>query len=160
MTEIKGYENYLIYEDGKVYSKKRKKFLSPCPDKDGYLQVNLWKNGKSKSYRIHRLIGLHFIPNPNNFPCIDHIDMSKTNNNLNNLRWCSYSTNNKNKGLMKNNKLKQKYIFEFDQEVNGKYYYYYKFKITGIIQKCFSCNEYNLDDVIKYRDEFLLNNKI
>ena len=160
MTEIKGYENYILYEDGKIYNKKRKKFLSPSPNNDGYLRVQLWKKGKEKKYLVHRLLGLHFIPNPNNYPQIDHIDRNNTNNNLSNLRWATNSMNGKNKGDFKNNKLKQKYIYEYDQEVNGKYYYYYKFQIKGIITKLFSCNEYDLDDVIKYRDEYLLNNKI
>ena len=160
MTEIKGYEDYILYENGKIYSKKRFKFLKPSPDSNGYLVVGLCKNGEQKNHTIHRLLGIHFIPNPNNYPVIDHIDRKKTNNNLINLRWCSYSTNGKNTGLKKSNKLKQKYIIEHEKKTNGKYYYYYVFKITGIIQKSFSCNKFDLDDVVKIRDKFCLKNNI
>jgi hypothetical protein len=54
-------------------------------------------NGKRKSELIHRLVGLHFIDNPNGYTEIDHIDRCKENNRADNLRWCTRSDNNKNK---------------------------------------------------------------
>lgn len=48
-------------------------------------------------YSKHRLIAKQFIPNPNNYPCVDHINHQRNDNHISNLRWCSISDNNKNK---------------------------------------------------------------
>ena len=60
----------------------------------GYPQVNLWVGDKNKPFSIHRLIAIAFIPNPNNYPCVNHIDEDRSNSVLNNLEWCSYGYNN------------------------------------------------------------------
>lgn len=70
-------------------------------DKKGYLQVGLSKNNKQTMRRVHRLVAEAFIPNPNEYPMINHKDENKTNNNVNNLEWCDarynviYSLNRK-----------------------------------------------------------------
>ena len=64
--------------------------------KSGYLSVNLSKYNKQKMFSVHRLIAITFIPNPDSKPCIDHIDTDKTNNHVNNLRWCTMSENMRN----------------------------------------------------------------
>ena len=97
MKSIKNYEGlYSITEDGKVYSHRRKLYLAERPDKDGYLRVNLSKDGKAKTYFIHRLIAETFIPNPDNLPYVDHIDRNVTNNSIENLRWVSHTSNCRN----------------------------------------------------------------
>ena len=73
VMEIQGYPNYLIYEDGKVCSKKSNRVLKPYIN-HGYLQITLSNNGKQKKMSIHRLVAIHYIPNPENKPCVDHID--------------------------------------------------------------------------------------
>ena len=100
--EIQGFPNYLIYQDGRVQNKKTGRILKPGNHK-GYLFVNLFKNCKGRHYTIHRLIGIHYIPNPYNYPCIDHIDRNKLNNNIENLRWVTNSQNMQNKELSKLN---------------------------------------------------------
>ena len=66
-VEIKGYEGlYWINKRGEVKSRYRVK--KPSINKDGYYIVNLSKEGKGKSFYIHRLLALHFIPNPDNLP--------------------------------------------------------------------------------------------
>ena len=97
--EIEGYENYHVFEDGRVWSCINNMFLKPYDTGHGYLQVGL--NGKMK--RIHRLVGEAFIPNPENKPQIDHIDRDRTNNHISNLRWATQQENNQNKGEFKNN---------------------------------------------------------
>ena len=139
---IKDYEDYLIFEDGGVFSIKRNIFLKPRKDKYGYLKINLWKNNKRKSFSIHRLIALHYIPNPENKPCIDHIDRNRSNNNIDNLRWATHSENQINTIVNKNNKLKEKNIKKkgngFQVRIRRNYLNYSKYKKTleeAIVQR-------------------------
>lgn len=87
--------NYEINEKGEVRNCKNKKIIKPFRNKCGYIYVSLNANGKQKNYRLHRLIAKAFIPNPNNYPYINHIDMNKTNNDISNLEWCTNSQNMK-----------------------------------------------------------------
>jgi len=92
--DIIGYEGlYKININGDVLNVKRNKVLKWCLGKRGYYRLKLCKNGKSKTHNIHRLIGLHFIPNPNELQSIDHINRIKTDNRIENLRWVSISEN-------------------------------------------------------------------
>lgn len=94
MKDIKNYEGlYAITSCGKVYSHKRKKFLKPQVNKSGYLKINLCKNGKIKSFLVHRLVAEVYIDNPNNFDTVDHINGDKSNNSINNLQWMSQADN-------------------------------------------------------------------
>lgn len=68
--------------------------LKAVKDKDGYLRVQLWKDGKRKMYAVHRLVAQAFLPNPNNLPIINHKDENKQNNKVENLEWCNISYNN------------------------------------------------------------------
>lgn len=103
MTEywksIRGYEDY--YEVSTLGRVRRKAscnrlytdgILSPRIRR-GYYAVELCKDGKQKSFSIHRLVAETFIPNTNNLPCVNHIDENKLNNAVNNLEWCSYKYN-------------------------------------------------------------------
>ena len=94
MKDVVGYEGlYAVTSCGKIWSYKRKKFLKPWTDNDGYLRVNLYKEGKIKHYKIHRLVAEAYLPNPNNLPEVDHIDNDKTHNYLNNLQWITHRDN-------------------------------------------------------------------
>lgn len=59
----------------------------------GYKRVRLTKHGRYKDYSVHRLVADAFIPNPNNYRCVNHKDEVKTNNNVENLEWCTYKYN-------------------------------------------------------------------
>ena len=91
--EIEDYPNYMVYEDGRVYNKKRNIFMIPTLDNVGYLFIGLTNNGKQKRMSIHRLVAIHYIPNPENKPCVDHINRNKQNNNIENLRWVTQREN-------------------------------------------------------------------
>ena len=102
MEQINGYEGlYEIHLNGsRVWSVRNKMYLKPRPCRIGYLYVNL-KHNSSKTVKIHRLIAEYFINNPNNYPCVDHIDGDKQNNDIQNLRWVTYEQNNINKKTTK-----------------------------------------------------------
>ena len=92
---------YEITEDGKVFStfnsnnNFQRKELKYREDRDGYLDVGLVYNDKGgrQPFRIHRLVACKYIPNPNNLPVINHKDLDKKNNNLDNLQWSSVAYN-------------------------------------------------------------------
>ena len=91
--DIQGYENYIIYPDGDIYSRYTNIYLNPDTRKDGYKRVLLCKNGDSERFYIHQLVAIHYIPNPENKACVDHIDGNPSNNNVKNLRWVTKQEN-------------------------------------------------------------------
>lgn len=93
IKEIPNFPNYLAYSDGRIFNKKRNKFLKQAMTKDGYLKVTLYNKGKSLTKKTHRFIMETFVPNPNNLPQVNHKDCNKTNNSVNNLEWCSAKEN-------------------------------------------------------------------
>ena len=87
--KIEGYDKYEVSDWGRV--RRGERVLKGRPDKDGYLQVCLSKEGIACNKKIHRLVGVAFIPNPDNKPTINHIDRGKANNHLENLEWATQS---------------------------------------------------------------------
>ena len=165
--DIKGYEGkYQISSFGNVRSlydvnqyknTKRIKILK-LGQRNGYSVINLCKNGKRKSFQIHRLVAEAFIPNEKNDEIVNHIDEDKKNNNVNNLEWCTQLKNVKhslhqriNKSVNRVGSTGEKYIckrtrgnksyFELNVYMNGKKHYLGKF--------------YNIQDAIKVREKFL-----
>ena len=96
---IEGYEGlYQVSNYGRVrslfYRKKNQvQLLKLRKVTKGYLQVALWKNRKRKDFMVHKLVAEAFIPNPNNYPQINHKDEDKTNNCVENLEWCTNEYN-------------------------------------------------------------------
>lgn len=97
---IKDFEGlYEISNLGKVKSLcavrwKREMIRNLAKDKDGYLTVNLKKNGKYYCKKVHRLVAEAFIPNPTSMPQVNHIDEDRANNLISNLEWCDAKYNN------------------------------------------------------------------
>lgn len=78
--------------------------------KNDYMYIDLCKEGKRKTWNVHRLVALTFLPNPLQLPQVDHIDRNKTNNVVTNLRWVSNAENQANRGMSKNNTSGEMYI--------------------------------------------------
>lgn len=133
--DIKGYEGlYMISNKGRVKSLEKvvgsgyiqkERYLKESICVNGYAYYSLSKQSKTKKFKTHRLIAIHFIPNPNKKEQINHIDGNKLNNSINNLEWCTQSENMKHCyeiGLQKpkkgsKNKLSKK-VHQYD--FNGK----------------------------------------
>lgn len=86
-------DDYFATEDGRIWSNKTNKYVAQRIGPKGYYHVNLSIGGKCKTYQVHRLIAKAFIPNPQNFPVINHKDGNKLNNHIDNLEWCTYQYN-------------------------------------------------------------------
>ena len=102
--DIIGYEGlYQVSNLGRVKSLERynrrnikipEKILVGCVNYKGYHKVLLCKDGRQKQYSVHRLVMNAFVPNPNNYPVVNHKDENKLNNNVDNLEWCTVAYNN------------------------------------------------------------------
>lgn len=91
--DVVGYEGlYEVSNTGEVRRNGRK--LKPALS-CGYKVVNLSKNGKERTYLVHRLVATAFVPNLNGDNCVNHIDEQPLNNNASNLEWCSVAYNNR-----------------------------------------------------------------
>ena len=93
---LTGFENDYEIEVEPPHRIRRRvdgRIISQFVDNTGYVCVKL----NREKYLYHRILARHFIPNPANLPCVDHIDRNKTNNSIENLRWVSISDNNRNK---------------------------------------------------------------
>ena len=93
MAILSAYPDYEIYEDGRIYSYKSNKFLKPFLTNTGYLMVHLYSGGKRNRIHVHRLVASAFIPNPKDYPIVNHKDEDKTNNRVSNLEWCTHRHN-------------------------------------------------------------------
>ena len=92
------YPNYRISTHGRVLSLtgREPRILKPSTNSSGYLQVDLCSGGKRKHMLIHRLVAMAFLNNQEDLPLVDHLNENKTDNRLENLRWASSATNNRN----------------------------------------------------------------
>ena len=86
--------DYEIYDDGRIYSIKYKKFLKPYKTKSGYLNVDIYCGGSRYKKGVHQLVAEAFIPNPENKHTVNHKNFDKTDNRVTNLEWATQSEQN------------------------------------------------------------------
>lgn len=121
---VAGYEGlYEVSNLGNIYSIKLKRNVG-YGNKEGYITVSLTKNNERREYLAHRIVAEAFIPNPENKPCVDHVDTNRKNNRVDNLRWCTYAENNANpitrlKSLSEENRKKTSERFKGNQYAKG-----------------------------------------
>lgn len=92
---IKGYDKYYVTDDGKVISYKYKepRIMKTWLQKSGYENIKLCQNGIMQHHLVHRLVAEAFIPNPNNYPQVNHINGNPSDNRVENLEWVSVAEN-------------------------------------------------------------------
>lgn len=120
---LNNFEGYFINELGEVKSTRsfkgtKEKILKGSYNQQGYKTYSFIKDGKIYTKTLHRLLMETFIPNPNNLPCINHIDGNILNNSLDNLEWCTYGHNEKEAyrlGL-KQSRIKSKKVVQLNKD--------------------------------------------
>lgn len=146
--DIKGYEGiYQVSNKSRVRNIIKKTIKAQVISKTGYWVCNLWKNNISKVYKVHRLVAIAFIDNPQKKKTVNHIDGIKANNDIKNLEWATQKENMqhaKRMGFMKN---KYKYtgktidMFTYDGVFVRSFdnyrevYNFFGVKIDGVIYK-------------------------
>lgn len=114
-----GYPDYEVSNMGRVKSLPRNStkggILKPQTYSKGYLRIGLSKNGKVKHFLVHRLVCFAFIPNPQNYPIINHKDENPSNNHVDNLEWCNHSYN------MNYGTCKERMSVNVSKALKGKY---------------------------------------
>jgi hypothetical protein len=116
--DFMGYPDYEVSNFGRVKSLPRNttkgKILKQGKQKNGYLTVMLYKDGKGKTFTVHRLVCLTFLENPLNLPQINHKDENKENNKVENLEWCTCKYN------ITYNNIHIKKILKISESMKGK----------------------------------------
>lgn len=148
---IKGYEGlYEVSNMGRVKSfhSDEEVVLKQAEQLNGYMEVDLSKDGTTSVKIVHRLVAIAFIPNPNNYECVNHKDGNKKNNTVDNLEWCSVKENTYHAiktGLMQPLVSSKPIMAYKDGKLVG---------VFGSIGECarkLGCNKGNVGDVIHGR---------
>ena len=158
---IINYPNYEISNLGNCRNIKTNKNLKCCKIKnEPYIRIGLYRrdeNGKNQHivFRIHRLVAMHFIPNPENKREVDHIDNNKLNNSILNLRWATTSENGRNKSTSGQKNITSQYMgVEYDKRRN-------KWRYQLRIGKITKTKQFNTEhEAAVKRDEFILDNDL
>lgn len=89
------YYNYTLFEDGTILNNDNGKWIkgTSITKNNRYVKIHLGADHCSKFIPLHRLVAQAFIPNPNNYPQVNHKDGNRYNNSADNLEWCTAQQN-------------------------------------------------------------------
>lgn len=115
----KDFPNYVVSSHGRIMNIKTKRLLKQYLNRNGYYEVNLWKNNKGTTTQVHKIIYCSFNVDDNleGF-VINHIDGNKTNNNISNLEKVTHSENNYHATYTIKTNKSAKPIYQLDKEDN------------------------------------------
>lgn len=91
LRPIPGHPDYLVREDGAVFSVRSDRYLRVQPASNGYAFVHLGRRGRQQL--VHRLVASAFVANPDDKPHVNHKDANRKNNHFSNLEWVTPSEN-------------------------------------------------------------------
>ena len=149
------WKSFGLYEVSNMGSVRRNgRVLKPRVDRGDYQFVSLYEKSIQKHMKVHRLVAMCFIDNPENKQFVDHINRDRSDNRVENLRWTRRSRRPYT-GPKKPNKLGHKHLFT---EIKGTYEYWV-IEISSLkIKKRFNKSKYTLDQVLEARDRIYLEN--
>lgn len=116
---IKGYHDYIIFDDGRIYNTLSNSYLVINNGKDFYRTVRLRKDNKPKTFKLHRLLAEAFLMKPDGKNYVNHKDGNKLNNDLSNLEWCTQAENMKHafdNGMLYQSDLNKRRLVEVKQK--------------------------------------------
>lgn len=153
--DIIGYEGiYKISNTGKIKNKYGF-ILANRMKSTKYYGLILYKNNKIKNVYVHRLIAIHFIPNPENKKCVNHINGIKSDYRIENLEWCTYKENSEH--AKKNNLLKPATEFQLPQtKISNKQVFEIRKRLSNgemgrSLSKEYGVSEQTICDIKKFR---------
>lgn len=98
---IENGHKYKVSTKGRIKNKKSKKIMAQSKDKFGYMTFRCTNfEGRVVRYFVHRLVAMAFIPNPNNYPQVNHLNGIKDDNRIENLEWCTNRMNSQHASKM------------------------------------------------------------
>jgi len=163
---IVGFENYMISNFGRVKSLKRKTsknqkniIMKQGIETANHKIVTLYNGKKYKRLKVHRLVATYFVPNPNNYPVVNHLDYDPTNNRADNLEWTTQKGNAmysalRNSKAQLSRKTKRKNHHYIEQRSPNCFRFLFIRQKKVIIAKSFS----NLEDAIQFRNKWFIDN--
>ena len=158
---VKNYETYAVDINGNIKDLRTGKLKKLYKNEQGYITIALLNENGYSTQQIHRLIAIHFIPNPDNLPEIDHINRIRDDNKIENLRWVNDYTQAVNK-LWTNSKYK-KYIYLEDLKNKKNPNPSWRIIIRNHLckyRKRFSFCDYTYEEVVEFRNNILTTHNI
>ena len=142
-TKIRGFD-YIIYESGKIFSLRSKKFMTPVIRPDGYMGAHLWKDGRYHTKLIHRLLLQAFVPKPHNGRLVcNHKNFNKKDNRLSNLEWVTQKQNIRH--ALKHNRNGFHFAYKFEKEVIEQF----PFVCTSELMEKYNCSHSTIMHIVK-----------
>jgi len=133
IKQIEDFPKYYITSFGRVWSENTHRWLKPTINKGKYHKREYVSLGRGNKKYIHRLVAMAFIPNPNNYDEVDHIDTNELNNHVENLRWVTHKQNMENELTKEHVKKNTGYYCEIEEIATGKLF-------NGYCEAAKACN--------------------